>query len=287
MSWQIDSLKLWRDGKSWNEITQIIQGAYFSEESFSRIRERVRGYIRGLDEYKGREKQTTHEETVVGVIGDLHAPFNHPNYLRFLIDTFKKHNVTQIVSIGDIVDNHATSRFQTETCARGAVDELEMSIKALKEYAEAFPKIKVCRGNHDTVIERQAATVNIDKRYLKSLFDVLQLPKGWELQDEYIIDNVLYKHGINCGGSDGALRTALQERMSTVIGHYHSGGGVKYSANPRDIIFGLNVGCGIDIRAYSFAYAQHAKFRPTLGCGIVYNSSSAVFVPMSQNYFRD
>ena len=48
-----------------------------------------------------------------------------------------------------------------------------------------------------------------------------------------------------------------------------------------DRIFGLNVGCGIDIDRYAFAYAQDFKIRPGLGCGVVVDSGEAHFIPMA------
>lgn len=50
--WRKDCFNLWQQGKSWNEITEIIQGGYFNNEPFPAIRERVRGYIRSTPEYK-------------------------------------------------------------------------------------------------------------------------------------------------------------------------------------------------------------------------------------------
>ena len=49
----------------------------------------------------------------------------------------------------------------------------------------------------------------------------------------------------------------------------------------------MNVGCGIDIDAYAFAYGKYDKNRPTLGCGIVFDSGNAIFVPMGKEYFRN
>ena len=223
----------------------------------------------------------------VGVIGDLHAPFNHPNYLQFCIDTFKAHGVGQIVCIGDLVDNHALSRHPTEPCAMGAYAELDKALEQVELVVKAFPKAKMCQGNHDTIPVRQAATIGIGERFLKSYSEVLKLPKTWEIADEFIIDDVLYKHGINCAGENGAVNAARMERMSVVIGHAHSFAGCKYLANARNIAFGLNVGCGIDVQAYSFAYGKSLPRRPILGCGIVYNSGKADFVPMNSCYFRD
>lgn len=278
-------------GKSWREVANEIKSSYFPNLPYEKVIEKVRAHIRSTDRYKANKSDSVilpdaDSKRPVGIFSDPHIPFDHPNYLRFVQDTFKKYNVGQIVCLGDLVDHHAISRFQSEPCAKGAYDELDMSIERVEKYVKAFPKLKMCRGNHDAIPVRQAATVGIGERYLKSFSELLGLPKTWEIEDEFIIDNVLYKHGINCLGKDGALNTAIQERMSTVIGHSHSFGGVKYSANKRNIIFGMNAGCGIDISKYAFAYGKYDKNRPTLGCGIVFNDSNAIFVPMGSEYFR-
>lgn len=222
----------------------------------------------------------------VGVFGDTHMPFDHPNYLRFLIDTFAEYGVGEIVCMGDLVDNHAISRHQTETSAKSAYDELDSAIAKVAQYVKAFPNVKMCKGNHDDIPARQAATIGIGDRYLKSFSELLHLPDSWIIKNAYAMDGVLYKHGINCLGKDGAINTATYERMSTVIGHSHAFAGCKYTANHRDIIFGMNVGCGIDIDAYAFEYGKFAAHRPILGCGIVYSSTNAIFVPMGDKYFR-
>lgn len=229
---------------------------------------------------KPRSKKT------VGVFSDTHIPFHHPNYLPFVIETFKRHNVGTVVCLGDLVDNHAISRHQTETCAKSPYDELDLSIQEIAKYTKAFPKVKMVLGNHDLIAIRQAATLGLGDRFLKPLSELLQLPAGWELADEYIIDDVVYRHGVNCTGVNGALNAALRERMSTCIGHTHSNAGVSYAANKRNIIFGAHCGCGIDVNAYAFAYGAHAKNRPILGCTIVYDSGRAEFVPLSAEYFR-
>lgn len=280
MDWKQEAERLYFiDGLSWGKLAEQIQQNY-PDLTQSKIRD----YLKSTQQYKEIHPKP---QRPVGVFSDTHIPFDHPNYLQFLIDTFKQYNVGQVVCCGDIVDHHALSRFQTETCAKGSYDELDMAIDRLKAYTKAFPKCRVTLGNHDLIPERQAASVGIGKRYLKSLSELLELPKTWLIEEELILDGVLYKHGINCLGKDGALNTAISERMSTVIGHSHSFGGCKYSANKRDIIFGLNVGCGINIDAYAFAYGKYDKNRPTLGCGIVFDSGNAIFVPMGRSYFRN
>lgn len=227
------------------------------------------------------------EKRPVGVFGDTHIPFDHPNYLQFLKDTFQKYNVDQVVCMGDLVDNHAISRHQTETCAKSAYDELDMSIERVAKYVEAFPNVKMCIGNHCTILQRQAATLGIGDRFLKPYNELFKLPDTWEIEPFFIIDNVLYKHGIGCTGRNGAINAAIAERMSTVIGHSHSFAGIDYSANKRSIIFGMNVGSGVDNSAYAFNYSAESKNRSILGCGIVYSDTEAYFINMPSEYFRN
>lgn len=274
--WQkeVERLKFER-GLSWSGIAEQMRGE-FPELSFSQVREKCRDHIRGLPQY-GRGPKL--------VFSDIHTPFDRKNYPYFLRDVAQQYKTKSVVCLGDLIDSHAISFHQKEPCAYGAYTEYDMAIQRLKIYGLIFPGVKYIVGNHDLRIERVAAEKGIGARFLKPLHEILELPDGWVCQgDEFIEDDVLYCHGINCGGKDGALNKAVAERMSTCIGHYHSGGGVKYAANKRDTVFGMNVGCGVDDEAYAFAYGKHDVRRGTLGCGIVYGADSAIFVPMGREY---
>ena len=99
---------------------------------------------------------------------------------------------------------------------------------------------------------------------------------------EWEIDNVLYVHGTGSSGQSGARTRAIANRQSTVIGHSHSFGGVAYMASRNDIIFGMNVGCGIDVDHMAFSYGKNFPKKPTLGCGVVLDGGkTAIFVPMN------
>lgn len=273
MDWKIQAKELHDGGLTYNQIAAKMGRTYESIKH-------------GVYRARKAAERLTSGNGPVGVIGDVHAPFNHPNYLQFCVDTFRAHGVGSVVCIGDIVDHHAISRFQKEPDSTGAYDELDAAIFEIAKFTKAFPSVRMCKGNHDAIPTRQAATIGMGERYLKDFHELLKLPETWVIDDEFIIDNVLYRHGINCLGKNGAINAAIQERMSLVMGHAHAFGGCNYSANKRDIIFGLNVGCGIDIDAYAFAYGKYDKNRPTLGCGVVLDSNSAIFVPMGAKYFR-
>lgn len=287
LDWHVEAERLYKQyGRQWSKIATELWEPFFPNKSHHQAKEAIRGYIRNTDMWK-EEEQARYKDKPKLVFGDVHIPFQHPNFLDFLKATYKKYNCGQVICLGDLVDNHAISQHQKETCAKSPYDELDMALSVVKEYAQAFPEVYMAHGNHDLRPLRQAASVGLGERFLKPLSELLELPDTWTLDDEFIIDDVLYKHGINCGGVNGAINTALKERMSTVIGHFHSLAGVKYSANKRDIIFGANCGCGIDIKAYAFAYGKHDKDRPILGCAIVFNSGHAEFIPMPGEFFRD
>ena len=221
---------------------------------------------------------------VIGVFSDVHIPFAHPNYLAFLKDTFAEWGVEEIVCLGDLIDNHAISRFQSEPCADGAYTELAKARRMVKELTETFPDVRMCRGNHDDIAYRQAKTLGIGAEFIKPFRDIYGLPMSWSLEDEYVIDGVLYTHGTGRSGKHSTYNIAVDERMSVCSGHTHTGGGVNYIANKQETIFALNTGCLIDYGAYAFEYSRNAKHRPTLGCGIVLSSSEAYFVPMTGRY---
>ena len=221
-----------------------------------------------------------------GVFSDTHIPFQHPNYLTFLKDTFAEWGVEEVICLGDLIDNHAISRFQSEPCADGAYLELAKAREAVKELTEAFPNVKMCRGNHDDIAYRQAKTLGIGDVFIKPFREIYGLPPTWELEDEYVIDGVLYTHGTGRGGKHATYNIAVDERMSVCSGHTHTGGGVNYIANKTETIFALNTGALIDQSAYAFEYSKYSKHRPTLGCGIVLDKSSAMFIPMTGKYLQ-
>jgi len=220
----------------------------------------------------------------VGVIGDTHEPFAHRDYLSFCVRILLDHyKCDEIVHIGDLVDNHAMSYHEHDPDGRSPADEMALADKKLKEWFKAFPKVKLCLGNHDRLPDRKRKTVGLPSRCFQPFRQIWNLPKTWECEFEYVIGDVLYKHGTGLSGENAHVKAALMNRMSTVIGHTHIVGAVQYLASPRDIIFGMNVGCGIDKKAYSFDYGRDFNKKPILGCGVVDytpKGTNAQFIPM-------
>lgn len=262
------------------EIEDVVQ--LVGVEEASRI---CRISVQSIKRYSSELKKRQDNSCIVGVIGDTHIPFEHPRYLDFVYDTFRKNKVTKVVHIGDLSDNHAISRHQTETCALSPEEEYEVTKERIQRWVEAFPDVTMMKGNHDNIPARQLATLGIPECYLKSYNDLWGLPDTWEIVEEAVISNVWYFHGVGSTGKTPAFNRALNNRMSTVQGHAHSAFGCMYHANQKDIVFGLDVGCGIDNDKYAFRYGKPFPKKPILGCGIVYNDTQAVAIPMGNRYF--
>jgi hypothetical protein len=215
---------------------------------------------------------------IVGIIGDIHEPFGHPMYSRFCQDTFGKWRVDEVVFIGDIADGHGLSFWDHDPNGMSAEDEARAAYQKIRRWYRRF-KGKVCIGNHDERHFRLARKHGLPDRYLRGYAEVWKTPE-WDWRFEHRIDGVMYTHGTGASGKWAALNLAMQRRLPTVIGHIHAWGGVNYHANSDDVIFGMNAGCGIDCRAYAFAYGKAFPTRPVLGCGIVAHGSEAHFIRM-------
>ena len=162
-----------------------------------------------------------------------------------------------------------------------AESEAEKAQREMEGWYKTFPNVKVCVGNHSALPFRQATTAGLPKRFLKSYEEIWRAPKGWKWQMQWEIDGVLYEHGTGSSGPNGARNRAIANRQSTVIGHSHSFGGVSYMASRNDMIFGLNVGCGISVNEIAFAYSKPFPKKPTIGCGLVLDGGrTGIFIPM-------
>jgi predicted phosphodiesterase len=205
------------------------------------------------------------------VIGDTHIPFQHKGYLEFCLEIKKQERCGSVVHIGDLVDNHAISYHDHDPDLWSPFQEMEEADKILKDWFKAFPELKLTKGNHDCLVDRKGKTVGLPKRCFRPYREIWNLPDKWEDGFEFIIDNVLYKHGIKTRGKLAHLNQAIKNRISVVMGHLPSCAGIAFSASPRDRIFGMNVGCGIHAKSLAFAYGEDFPEKPIVSCGVVYH----------------
>ena len=206
------------------------------------------------------------ENRNVLVIGDLHEPFCLDGYLDWCIEQYYTYKCTEVVFIGDVIDNHFSSYHETSADGMGGADELEFAIKRISRWRNAFPNATVVIGNHDRIIMRKAQTSAIPSKWIKSYKEVLETP-NWNFVERYEVDNVQYIHG-----EGGTARTKCRaDMMNTVQGHLHTQCYTEHFVGKNFRVFGTQVGCGINHKAYAMAYAKYGK-RPAVGCAIVLNN---------------
>jgi hypothetical protein len=212
-------------------------------------------------------------------IPDLQAPFVHRDFLEFIQTVAQTERPDVVVNLGDEVDYHCLSDYDHDPDGLSPGDELKSAIVELKKWYKAFPNVHVCVSNHGQRPYRRAFKAGIPRRMLRDYAEFLEAPSGWAWADSWEFDGVIYEHGEGQSGRAGALKAAEGNMQSTVIGHLHSWAGIQYSANAKHLIFGFNVGCGIDKDAYAFAYGKVFKAKPILGCGIIEDGIPR-FIPM-------
>ncbi len=230
----------------------------------------------------GAVKSYTVNEQIIGaqnilVIGDIHEPFSHPDYLDFCIGVRNKYNCDTIIFIGDVVDEHALSAWDSDPDGYSAGHESNKAQEALQKWYTAFPDAYICIGNHDDRPMRRAFKSGIPKRYIRSFEEIWGSPVGWKWGLSWVSDGITYEHGVT-GGTHAAYNRALKMGKSIVMGHTHINPGVKY-LGPN--WYALNVGCGLDEGSYAMAYGKQYNGQIVLGCGVVLDKGKQpVFVPM-------
>lgn len=201
------------------------------------------------------------------VISDTQFPFHHPDTFDFLDHVANKNKINKVVHIGDEVDLHAMGDWDHDPDGYSAGHELDRALTNMRELYSMFPKAQVCTSNHTARPFRKAFKHGFPRAFLKDYHEFLQSPKGWEWGDKWEIDGVIYEHGEGVSGRLGAVKKALANQQSTIIGHLHSHAGILWVANHKTLMFGFNTGCLIDVKAYAFAYGKHHPDKPIIGCG--------------------
>lgn len=224
---------------------------------------------------------------VVYAISDLQAPFEHQDafdFVEHVVKTFRhKNDHEEFVNMGDEVDQHGLGKYTPDPNGLSNGHEILDAREHLKPWFKAYPKTKVCISNHTWRGYKRAMDAGIPEIFMRNIAEIYEAPPGWAWKLRWIIDGICYEHGESVSGQTAALMAAIQNRMSTVIGHQHSHGGVIHSATFHNSIFGLNTGCLIDADKYVFKYGEKLRKKPTLGMGVLVNRIP-LFLPMVLNH---
>lgn len=224
----------------------------------------------------------------VGVIGDTHIPYELDGYMEFCRDTFEQWDCDTIVHIGDLIDHHALSFHDSEPMLMDIYGELEDAREKLKPWQETFPEMYITNGNHDLIPARQLKKIGMEAEvWMRPLEEVYEFPEGWKIVDTLMCDDVLYHHGYTANGVNGFRNDAIKRMCNTVSGHAHGNAGISATASEHRLVWGMAVGCGVDVSSMAMAYGKHFLQKPIIACGVVIDGAPYVeYMNLGQDGYR-
>jgi len=270
----IKEVNLELKGASYSRQVQPQKELKTSQDVFKNTFEFAKKGYFPIDSFKENIKKSKSGKNVL-VIGDLHEPFCLDGYLQHCIDTYNKYKCNEVVFIGDIIDNHASSYHETDPDGYSAGQELKMAIQRIKQWYSAFPKATIIIGNHDRLIMRKAYSSGLSKLWIKDYAEVLGTP-GWNFTESIEIDDVLYIHG-----EGGTARVRVRRDLQSVVqGHLHSQAYIDWCVGAKFKLFGMQVGCGIDHKSYAMAYGKEGP-KPAIACGVILQGEVPINIMMN------
>lgn len=216
------------------------------------------------------------------VVGDLHAPYTHPDAIDFLRSVRDEYTPDMVIQMGDETDGHAISFHDSDPNLDSAGVELEKAKAVLEEVYALFPNLLVCDSNHGSLVYRRAKAHGLPVQFIKKYRDILFPQHGapaWSWADAWVLNTPLgavrFQHQV----SGDFMLNASHERTSLVLGHEHGRFEVQYAASSSALYFGAYAGCLIDRKSLAFAYGKLHRKKPILGCMVITDGCPAL-IPM-------
>lgn len=265
-------------------ITKTLNTLYGTDYKEPSVR---RMYYEWQDEQENRVESIKRKEYLdnvrvsidsprVLIIPDVHLPFVASGFIEFLAQTRDKYKLDTVFCIGDILDYCAISFWEKDPDGLSASSEFYKTIPQLTKLSNLFPRMRITMGNHDARPHRVAKKSGLPAWMIRHPNEIITNltggdadVSGWEWNNSYILNgNTLIEHGEH-SGLGATYDKAVLTSFNVIQGHTHSYGGIMYINDGYTERYALNVGCGIDNKAYAFYYAKSHKMKPTLGCGVI------------------
>lgn len=226
------------------------------------------------------KKQTILDTRRILSISDQHAPYNHPDMLKFLAAIKKKYKPTLVVNGGDEIDAHSLSFHDSDQDLPSAGDELAKAIKVLKSLEKLFPDMILLDSNHGSLAARKMKHNGIPMKYLATPQQIYGVSNRWQWVNDLSVtlpngQKAYFCHGMTKQG----IKLAAQRGTNVVQFHYHTEFRIDYIGNPSSLLWSLQSGCLIDRHSLAFAYDKLNLNRPIIGTSMIIDSKP-VLIPM-------
>ena len=209
------------------------------------------------------------DSSIIGLISDTHAPYQHKDTLPFLAEIASTYKPTRWVHIGDEEDKHAMSYHEPDPDLPSARDEQELARPFIHELEDMFPYMDLLESNHGSLHLRKAKSGGIPSNYIKPYHEIIGVSERWQWHDELVLVSgdrkIMFHHGM----SINALNNAKEMGMSFVQGHHHGRFDIGYYGTDDALNFGMTIGCLINKKALAFAYGKNFPKKPMIGTGII------------------
>lgn len=216
------------------------------------------------------------------VISDLHAPYQHPDAVKFLAWAKAKYRPTKVVCIGDEIDGHSISYHEHNPELPSAAEEFRQAVAALKPIYKLFPEVTVIESNHGSLVLRKAMTAGLPSTVLKSYNEILEAPKGWKWQFDAVMKTPLGPVYFCHGKASAPGRLAANYGMSTVQGHFHEKAQIHYISTPERLMFDAHTGCLANDKSLALGYNKINAKRPIVSILII-DEGVPFIIPMILN----
>ena len=197
------------------------------------------------------------------VIGDLHFPWVLPSFWPSLKSTINKYNPNAFIIGGDMLDTLAVNSHGRPSDAPGANEEFDKAKGCANRLATIIGN-KPCwylLANHEMRVAKMADKVGIPTRCIKTISELLCLPKHWNMAREFEIDGVYYTHF----RSSVPGKLSLSMGMPAVQFHMHSKFSLEYFSTPKMVLWQAQGGCWADEKTIAFSYAKDQLTRGITG----------------------
>jgi hypothetical protein len=193
----------------------------------------------------------------VGVIGDLHIPYQDNDAIEAAFDEMEKQNIESLFINGDMLDFYQMSFHEKDPRMVHFKEELESGRQFLDYCRSRFPGIPIyfIPGNHENRFERYlrvkaSELLDMDEFRLDVLLRVAEYGVQYiPFRSKVVFGDFLIEHGDKIPGAGGVVpaRTALMRlKTNCLINHFHktsSSSQRVYGPDESTTIRGYSLGC--------------------------------------------
>lgn len=175
----------------------------------------------------------TNKPIKIGVLSDLHFPYQHNQAIELALNSFKESGVDIIILNGDVMDCYMESDFVHDPNKRDLIKEIAVTKNFLAALRREFPKIRIIykEGNHEyrhkSYLARKAPSLfGFEETRLQNLLGLTAFDIEWLDNKRFIeVGKLTVVHGHEFprgfGSPVSPAKTFYTKAKKSVLGGHH------------------------------------------------------------------